>query len=136
MSTKTLLQSIVPTLRVVHIALASLDTNDTGLDDITAREILAASNAIQAYLDSFPQGVKIAQGYTEIKAFCDNALNSLNIVIESDSPIGQKLAQAQNIVNSLTDDSQIYPAKKGKDGELLQKTIKTASEKLEQLKQL
>jgi hypothetical protein len=130
MSVKNLLQSIIPTLRVVQIGLETLDTNDTGLDDAAAKQINGGVVAIQAYLDSFPAST-IAKGYAETKAFCDNVLNSLEIILASDISRDEKRAQAVSLLASLTDDSKLYPAKKGKDGDLIDKTLTQVRAKIE-----
>lgn len=133
MSVRNILQSIMPSLRIVQIGLETIDTNDTGLDDAAAKQINGGLVAIQAYLDSFPVST-IAKGYEQTKAFCDNVLNSIDVIAVSDLDRVEKVRQVTVLVDTLTDDSLIYPAKKGKDGDKLTQTIVKAKAKLELLK--
>lgn len=133
MALKEILNSILPTLTIAQIALETLDTNTTGFDDDAAKQVSGLRSAIAGYLNSLPQDTA-ARGYVQIKAFCDNVLNSLEIIIESDLPKTEKVKQAQSLVNDLTDDTKVFPARKGKDGAYLQAAIRTAHEKLTILK--
>lgn len=118
MSLKTILTTINPQIRLAGILLSAIDANNTGLDDAASAQALALANAIDAYLNSFPAST-IAKGYEATKAFCDNVLNSMDIVLASEATKSEKLTQCHALFNSLNDTTQIYQSKKGKDADYL-----------------
>lgn len=134
MAIKDVLKTVIPTLRIVQISLASLDANDSGLDDAAAQNLLAGINAVQAYLDSFPQGTSVARGYDQIKAYCDNVTNSITLVIASSDTKDSKIRQVSDLSASLADNTRIYPAKNGADAQYLAQAIATAKAQLDALK--
>jgi predicted transcriptional regulator len=119
---RSILTPLIPQLRIVQIALSSLDANDTGLDDEAARQLGGALNGIQAYLDSFPAAEQVAKGFEQIKEFCDNALDAVKTVIESIVPKEVKVKQLEDILATLNDSHKVYQAKNGKDGQYLAET--------------
>lgn len=133
MNIKNLIRTILPTLQIVAIGLETFDADDTGIDDKLAKQIRATHNALQSYLDSLPaESSPIARGLEQTKAFCQNVLVSIDAVANSTLPFEQKEAQIRRLVKSLSDDTQIYQAKNGNDAKILQISIKTANEKLNQ----
>lgn len=126
---RNILQPMVTYGTTASAILSNLDANQTGIDDETAKKITEVTGVIQSFLASLPV-VNIAQGYAAIKAFCDSVLSSMDLIIASDISQQEKYDNCRVLFESLSDESKVYPARKGKDGEYLAASKAKASVKL------
>lgn len=60
-----------------------------------------------------------ARGFGQTVKFCDSVIARMDLVVASEAPKAEKLAQAKAIAAELSDPSKVYQAKKGDDAAAL-----------------
>ena len=118
----TLLRTIAPTLSLIQFALKNFDQNEEGVDDKIATLLADVNRAIEALLSTFPEDDEVApvRGYEAIRAYCLNALATIDLVIANPKiPVAEKVKTVKEIMDSLNDRKIIYQAKRGADGKFL-----------------
>jgi len=121
-------------LTIAQTLLKNLDANNEGIDDELADGLATAIQVITGALATDTSTGGEARGLVAITAFCQAVLAKLDGILSQPGPYTDDQKQmAQSAVDSLSDGTQVFQAKRGADAKELSDTKTAAAAKLSQI---
>lgn len=132
----TLRLAVTP-LNIAQAMIRDLDADNEGVDDKLADGLQVAINTILGAVGTDDTVSGQARGLDAISNFCRGVLARLEqilIDVQTDeaaaAPDNPLKAEARALVDSLSDESKVYQAKRGADAQVLSDAKSAAAEKL------
>jgi uncharacterized membrane-anchored protein len=127
----TVLQNVLVWIKFAQGTIQMIP-GDAGWKDDFMQMTGVVVNEITIFLQTHPvEPSTVAKGYAATVKFCDSVLAKLDLLVLSTAPKDERLAQAKDLADDLSDPSKVYQAKKGDDADALKGAKAAAQRRLD-----